>query len=668
MIVSWNWLKQYVPLEMSAQELAQRLTMAGLNHEGTTEVEGDLAIELEVTSNRPDCLGHLGIAREVAALWDLKLQVPTAQVNESGPRVQTLTSVQVECPKLCPLYTARVVRGVRVGPSPAWLRRRLRTVGISSVNNVVDVTNYVMLECGQPLHAFDLARLDQRRIVVRQARPGETLLAINHRTYTLEPWMCVIADASRPVGIGGVMGGAETEVSEQTTELLIEAAWFDPVTIRNTARRLNLHSPSSYRFERGVDPHWVDWASRRCCELIVEVAGGEVAQGVIAVGTVPPPPQPILLRWSQIPRILGIEVPRETVLSILSRLGLKPQEQGDRVQVQVPSWRRDLQREADLVEEVARLYGYDKIPEDAPVPLAPVPQQPREEVICRVQQVLTAAGFHEALTPSVVDQNQWQWWHPWTSLDPLCTQTPVLGRAQLLRQTLLPSLLSCYATNEKLGNESIELFELARVYLPQPGSLPQEPLVLALVSQREYATVLGILQALVKRITGKGRLEIRPSGQVVFSQHSAQLWLEGELLGYLGQVAPEAAKALEVRQVPVVAELRMEVLLDQAQLVPQYRPVPETPAVRYDINYVVPVEVTWAQLEQVVLRAAGELIERVQYRETYQNQSLARDGKKKILFSLWFRDPQRTLTHEQTHRLKAQIDQAAQEAFGAQLG
>ncbi len=668
MIVSWNWLKQYVPLRMSVEELTRRLTMAGLNHEETFEVDGDLAIDLEVTSNRPDCLGHIGVAREVAALWDLELTLPAARPPEEGPPVEELTSVELACPELCPLYTARVIQGVKVGESPAWLRRRLKTAGISSVNNVVDATNYVMLECGQPLHAFDLDRLEGQRIVVRRPHQGETLLAINHRTYELEPWMCAIADARRVVGLGGVMGGAETEVSPQTTNLLIEAARFDPVTIRNTARRLNLHSPSSYRFERGPDPRGVDWASRRCCELILEVAGGTLARGVIAVGEEPPPQPKITLRLSQLPRVLGIEVPQQTVVRILRALGMEPKLQNGTVQVVAPSWRRDLEREIDLVEEVARLHGYDKIPEDASVPLAPVRTSPQEQVIQRVQQVLVAAGFHEALTPSVVDESHWRWWHPWTSEDPLCTQTPVLGRARLLRQTLVPSLLDCYATNEKLGNEQAELFEVARVYLPQPGSLPQEPLLLALVSQRDYASVLGVLQGLVHCVTGQQELTVRPAGQVVLSSRSAQLWLGQELLGYLGQVTPEAAKALDVRRVPVVAELRLEVLLQQARLVPRYTPVPDTPAMRYDVNYVVPSRTTWAQIKQVVQQAAGELLERLQYRETYLNQQLAQQGRKKVLFSLWFRAPGRTLTHDEANRLKAQIDQAAFRELQAQLG
>ncbi|RMG38759.1 MAG: phenylalanine--tRNA ligase subunit beta, partial [Planctomycetota bacterium] len=310
MKTSWDWLNEYVRLEVAPQEAAERLTMAGLNLEELLERDGDVVLDLEVTSNRPDCLGHIGVARELAVLFGQSLRIPNAEVSESDTPAETLTSVTIECPDLCPRYVARVIRGVRVGPSPDWMQRRLRAIGIEPINNVVDATNYVLMECGQPLHAFDFAKLAGQRIVVRRARAGEKILAINHREYELSPEMCVIADAERPVAIGGVMGGAETEITEQTRDVLIEVAEFAPLSIRNTARRLNLHSDSSFRFERGVDPCQLDWASRRCCELILATAGGELARDCVWAGE-PPPQTPcrVRLRFAQVPRLLGIEVP-----------------------------------------------------------------------------------------------------------------------------------------------------------------------------------------------------------------------------------------------------------------------------------------------------------------------------------------------------------------------
>jgi len=399
MIVSWNWLKQYVTLDMPLEQLQRRLTMAGLNHEETREVGGDLAIDLEVTSNRPDCLGHLGVAREVAVLFGRELHVPQARPPEGDTPVEKLVEVQIDCPDLCPRYTARVIRGVKVGPSPRWLVRRLQTVGLTPINNVVDISNYVLMECGQPLHTFDYAKLKGPRIVVRRPRPGESIEAIDHRIYDLSPQMCVIADAEDPVAIGGVMGGAATEISAETTDVLVEAAEFNPVSIRNTARALNLHSDSSYRFERGVDPMGVDWASRRCCELILELAGGELARGVVDVGRRPPQPQLITLRLSQIERILGIEIPLERVREILLALGLREVEDGARgregkesasatLTLLPPSWRRDLTREIDLVEEVGRIHGYDAIPEDVGVPMVASRRPERDRVIERIRTVL----------------------------------------------------------------------------------------------------------------------------------------------------------------------------------------------------------------------------------------------------------------------------------------
>jgi phenylalanyl-tRNA synthetase beta chain len=351
MIVSWNWLKQYVPLDMPREELERRLMMAGLNHEGTEQVGDDLAIDLEVTSNRPDCLSHIGVAREIAVLWGTELTLPAAAPAEdsppaaeaapgrvmkqdaaSTPPVGKPVKVRIDCPDLCLRYTARVIRGVSVGPSPGWLVRRLAAIGLAPINNVVDISNYVLMECGQPLHTFDFGKLDGGEIIVRRPLPGETIQAIDHKTYRLEPDMCMICDARRPVAIGGVMGGAQTEISPATREVLVESAEFDPVSIRNTARTLNLHSDSSFRFERRVDPEGLDWASRRCCELILEEAGGQLAAGAVDVGQPPPERKPITLRFAQLKRILGIDVPPERVRAILLALGNVEEGSGVRVQ------------------------------------------------------------------------------------------------------------------------------------------------------------------------------------------------------------------------------------------------------------------------------------------------------------------------------------------------
>ena len=375
MIVSWNWLAQYVRLDMPVEALTERLALTGLNHELTEDVGGDLAIDLEVTSNRPDCLGHLGVAREISVLFDKTLRIPDPNPRCNGEPVETCAAVTIEANDLCPRLTARVVSGVAIRESPWWIRKRLETLGVRPISNVVDVTNYVMFECGQPLHAYDLDMLKGKKLIVRRALPKEQLRAINNKVYELNPDMLTIADAERAVGLAGVMGGFDTEIGTNTRNVLIEAARFDPMSVRKTSRALALFSPSSYRFERPLDPEITEWASRRCAELILETAGGSLHPGVIDVGTRPETRAPVTLRLDQIARVLGITIDREIAARILIALGLKPTGQTPTtLSFAPPSWRSDLEREIDLIEEVARVHGYEHIPEDRAVPLTSAPR------------------------------------------------------------------------------------------------------------------------------------------------------------------------------------------------------------------------------------------------------------------------------------------------------
>jgi phenylalanyl-tRNA synthetase beta chain len=675
MLVSWDWLKQYVRLDMPPAEVEERLMMAGLNHEDTHPVGRDLAINFEVTSNRPDCLGHLGIAREISVLFELPLTLPAADPRESAEPVAKLARVRVENPRECPRYTARVLRGAKVGPSPRWLQSRLATVGIGSINNIVDITNYVLLECGQPLHAFDLTKLADREIVVRQARANETFLAINHKSYTLDPSVCVIADAKRAVALGGVMGGADTEVSVSTSDLLIESAQFDPVSIRNTARKLNLHSDSSYRFERGIDPAGVDWASRRCCELILEICGGELAAGMIDVGGPPAAREPITLRFAQLKRVLGIDVDPQRARAILTALGNREkQHDASRVEVVPPSWRRDLAREIDLVEEVARIHGYDKIPEDASVPMAPSHRTPRDRVLARVRQALCAAGFDEAMTLSAVEEDWSAAFSPWTDKPPLKSSTPVLRRADLLRRSLVPSLLGARQTNESLANPRIELFETAHVYLPQaPGELPAEELMVALTSGGDYWAVKGVVESLLAALDPCAVLEARPTAQQLLdAERSAELHVRvgdgpRHRLGYLGEVTAAGRAAFDLRGATTVAELSIEALANIAQLVPQYRQPPVFPAVSRDLNLVVDESVLWADVAKTVTAAAAPHVENLEFQDVYRDVARLGPGKKSLLLTLTLRSDSGTLTNEEADQIRACVVQACQTAHGAQL-
>jgi phenylalanyl-tRNA synthetase beta chain len=669
MIVSWNWLGQYVRLDMPVEVLTERLALTGLNHESTSEVGGDLAVDLEVTSNRPDCLGHLGVAREVAVLFGKRLLEPDPRPAESGAAVSQRTAVAVEAPDLCPRFTARVISGVKVGESPWWLRKRLETIGVRPVSNIVDVTNYVMFECGQPLHAYDLDRLAGPRLVVRHAQRGERLTAINNKVYELAPEMLVIADAERPVGLAGVMGGLDTEIGAATANVLIEAAQFDAITVRKTARALGLHSPSSYRFERPLDPERTEWASRRCAELVLELAGGTLHPGVIDVRGATPERAPIRLRHAQIRRVLGIDVPIDRVRAILAALGLEPLGGSDEwSDYRPPSWRSDLEREIDLIEEVARVHGYEHIPENRPVPLASSPRAPRERVENEVRNALTACGFDEAVTFSLVSEELSVPLEPGTAAAPIQVEHSSRKRENALRQSLVPSLLAARSHNEAHGNPDAELFEIANVYRPRPGAvLPEEPTLLGLVSGRDYFGLKGVVEAVLARLHLDGELVVRPASVAGFAAgRGAELLLGDAHLGYLGEVDRARLDALELRAASTAAELRFDVLVARAELVPRYRPLPPFPAVARDLSLVVPGDLAWSALADVASKAAGSSLEAVSYLDTFRGGNLAA-GSQSVHFGLRFRHPERTLTGEEVDRAVKAVVDACAGRFGATL-
>ncbi len=481
--------------------------------------------------------------------------------------------------------------------------------------------------------------------------------------------MCVIADAAHAVGLGGVMGGAESEISDGTTDVLIEAAEFAPRSIRSTARALNLHSDSSYRFERGVDPAGIDWASRRCCQLILETAGGTLAAGVIDVGRKSEPGKPVTLRFSQLQRILGIEVPADEVRRILTALGMEPTNKPDCTEVIPPSWRRDLTREIDLVEEVARIHGYDQIPEDVRVPMAPSARSPQDRVLEKVRHVMTACGFHEAVTVSLVTEQWVSVFCPWTKGTPLRSTISPIGTANCLRQSLVPSLLGIRRSNEAASNPEINLFEVAKAYLPQASGLPQEVPLLSWTADGDYFTGKSLVEALLDELHAEGKLEIEDVDESVvgefFAPQAAQLRLGGELLGYVGQVSEAGRKVFKLRGKTTVGELRLSVLESQARLIQTSQPVPTYPPVQNDLNFIVDETLRWGDLAATVRAQAAGLLEHIEFRETYRDKLLA--GKKKLLFSFTLRSPEGTLTGDDVARVREKIITACQQQHGAAL-
>ncbi|WP_166830683.1 phenylalanine--tRNA ligase subunit beta [Thalassoroseus pseudoceratinae] len=685
MLVSWNWLKEYVALEMSVEELTDRLTMSGLNLEGVHHpLESEVAIDLEVTSNRPDCLGHIGVAREISVLFDQELSIPTPHLVESTTKASDATSVSIEDESLCPQYIARVIRGVKIGPSPDWLVRRLQTASFRynsekqeyetyrPINNVVDITNYVMLECGQPLHAFDFHKLHGEKIVVRRAKSKEKLTAIDHKDYELSPENLVIADADRPVAIAGVMGGADTEVTEGTTDLLIEAADFAALSVRSTARKLKLHSDSSYRFERGVDPEGIDWTSRRCCELIHQIAGGDVLAGSVVAGrTEPPTRPPIVLRFSQLKRILGIEIPRETATRILVELGMEAGANPDtHTEFVPPSWRSDLTREADLIEEVARIHGYDKIPDDADVPLTASAPTLRERTVNTVRDILTAAGFFEAITPSLVTADSGSMFQSRPDTPPLAIEHSDFRRLNTLRQSLIPSLLESRRENERQSNANAQLFEIAKVYLAaKPGAAEEqvEPTMIGLVTGRSFRELKGVLETLAKRVNRTVTLEVKPSGIPQFIPgRGAEVLLNGEMWGWLGELDPEVGDRLSLQDPVTVAEVSLAALERLTDLTPQMEDLPKYPSMQRDFNFALDESVAWRELADTIQSSGGPLLESVEFDSQFRGKQLGANKKSYIARVTW-RSPDRTLTSEEVETFQKAVIETVEKKLDASL-
>lgn len=694
MIISTNWLAEYVSLSVSADVLVERLLLSGLNHESTRTIGADTAIEIEVTSNRPDCLGHIGVAREAAVLFARPLHIPDPRLQEAAVAAAADIAVEILEPQICPFYSARVIKGVRVGPSPQWIVDRLATVGVASVNNVVDVTNYVMLECGQPLHAFDLAKIRGGRVMVRRALPGETFTAINHKTYPLTDAMGVIADAEGAVALAGVMGGAGTEIASDTTEILLESAQFAPLSVRAAARGLVLASASSYRFERVPDPAAVDWASRRAAAMIAEIAGGHVSRGVVEAGNLKASPATIPLRNRRVAEVLGIEIPPERQQAILIGLGFVAESvdaAGSRWRA--PTWRRDCWREIDLVEEIARIEGYDKVPENEPIAARPVAESARERTLRRASEVLVAAGLCEAMTRSVVGEPLEVTASPWGDTPPLVCAPPLVRGADRLRRTLLPSLLEARAVNVAVGAQRPDLFETARGYLARPGdssgkasrdrptatSPAEEPLLVSFVIGGGFAAAKGLAEAVLERLglvagaVSDARVVVRPVVLDLFAPgRVGEIVLErpghpAERVGVIGEVAAAALAAAGLKDPVAAAELRLDRLEFAVDREPSRCRPSDFPAIERDVNLIVDQAVPWGDIATAIDDGGGALLEECRLVQVWTDAERLGAGKKSFVVSLRLRSNAGTLSGEEANRTVEAVVAACGRQCGAVL-
>jgi len=682
--ISLNWLTDYVDVSLPVGELAGVFKRIGLPVEETIATDTDVVLDLEVTSNRPDCLGHLGVARELAAATGKQFNPPQIGTLPASGRTSELTSIEVLAPDLCPRYTARVIRGVKVGPSPAWMVERLEAVGMRSINNVVDATNYVLMEYSQPLHSFDYDKLEGRRIVVRRAAGGEVLVSIDRTKCELDETMLVIADARGPVAIAGVMGGLNTEVSESTVNVLIESAQFDPLSIRRTSRKLQLMSDSNYRFERGVDPVAIDEASLRACQLIVASGGGSVAEGLVDVWAKPHAPAEVAMRPARCSALLGIEIPAQRQERILAALGLAPMRRGERIICTIPPYRADLTREIDLIEEVGRIHGYDNIPVGGQVTHAVVPDRLATQIRRLAGEALAMAGFDEAVTFSFVDAVEAELFghERHVTIDKLTRKTN-----NVLRPTLLPSLLSACKTNQDAGNDEVCLFEIAACFPAAKGTgdgdngndkdngndndngkrLPDEYTELALASTGDLAELRGAMETLVQHLAPRARLTVSPRDYPHLAPgRAATVLLDGKAIGSIGQISDPILHHYGLERPIAAAAVRFQPLIDAAQLIRIYEPLPRLPAVRRDLSIIVDESVTWQQLSEAIAGIDQPLRQSLAYVTTYRGKPVP-SGRKSVTVALEYRAADRTLRREEVDSQVEEIIAAMRKDFSAEL-
>ncbi|KKM10212.1 phenylalanyl-tRNA synthetase subunit beta [Clostridiales bacterium PH28_bin88] len=648
----------------------------------------DQVLELDLTPNRADCLAMVNVAREVAAVTGGHLHLPEISLKPEARNAADMTSVDIEATDLCGRYVAKIIENVKIGPSPQWMQKRLLAAGVRPINNIVDITNYVMLEMGQPLHAFDYHTLEGRRIIVRRGRPGESIVSLDKVTRQLDPEMLVIADAVRPVAIAGVMGGLDTEITASTTTVLLESAHFDGASIRRTSRQLGLRSEASMRFEKGVDINGTVAAADRAAQLMADWAGGRVAAGEVDAYVRPWTPPVITLRMRRVNEILGTALTMEQILEVLRRLHLEVRVKEEHsLEVTVPSYRGDLTTEIDLIEEVARIHGYHLIPTTLPggaTGRSKKTAAQRLEEICR--EVLAYAGLNEVITysfvnPAVFDRLTLPSGHPWR--DTVAIKNPLSEDQSVMRTTLLPGLLEVAARNVNRRATSLALFELGRIFLPREGGeggLPRERLVAAGLATgwvdrgwqqkpllMDYYYLKGIVEELFARLGLQG-YRFMPVGDFpgLHPGRTAEIQVDGENLGFIGELHPEVQENYDLPERTCVFQLDFETMQSLLKGLKQYVPLPKFPAVTRDMAIVVSVEVPAAEIGQTIQATGGELLRHYRLFDVYQGAQISA-GKKSLAYTMVYQSAERTLTDEDVHVVHRRILQVLADRYGAEL-
>jgi len=681
MEISIEWLKEYVEINESPKKLQDDLTTIGLLVESVEEVKGTHVLDIEVTSNRPDCLSHIGIAREVAAFYGRPLRYPPMQEALSVSTDTIPYEIEIKDEDLCPRYVALVLDGIQVGTSPSWMQKRLEAAGMRPLNNIVDITNYVLLEMGHPLHAFDYDVLRQGRIVVARARQGQRMETLDGIDRVLDSEMLLINDGEGPVGIAGVMGGLNSEISSSTTRVLLESAYFQPASIRRTSKKLGLSTEASYRFERGADWDNTITAIARTCYLIEELAGGRIAGSLKDVYPVKKEPVRISLRRKNATALMGVNISSEFIESTLQRLDFKMERQGDDAwEVKCPTFRADMEQEADLIEELARFHGYQNIPATLPPSKTVGIHSPIYGIENTVRNFLVGQGYSEAINLSFASITDHQEFPPLQG-DRVAVKNPLTEDTQFMRSTLAPGLIRSAKRNFNYSLRLVRLFEIGKTYVPGDGGLPVEKNKLGILGTGGFADenwmnpsadfgffhLKGLITALLQTIRVRS-FEIVSTDRIAWLNpaEAAVLKIGDEIVGVLGSLSASLENKYKLKQPVYIAEIDFEALVSSTFADISYRPLSKYPSVERDMSIVVNRDLAYGEIQRKIEGLKIPELMNVSLIDVYEGKNIP-EGKISLTVRLTFQDAESTLTIDRVQNFVDTVLSSLKQTFGAEL-
>ncbi len=670
MKISYNWLKEYIKFKESPAGIADALTQSGSEIKAIDRSGGDHVMDMEITPNRSDCLSYIGIAREVSALTGKAVKMPPLKIKE--PSGKAPFTVDIKDKDLCPRYTARLITDAKVAESPGWLKKKITVMGLRPVNNVVDITNFVLFELGQPLHAFDYDRIKGGSLIIRRARRDEKMTTIDNVERRLEKDMLVIADKERPVALGGVMGGLDTEVTEATKNVLLESAYFNPTSIRRTSFKLALMSESSYRFERSVDPGTVLPASNRAALLIKDICGGKIG-ALIDKGIRPKKGQTVALRIERLNKILNLGLKEAYVKKVLTALGLKASSgRKGTVKVSVPTFRQDVNYEIDLIEEIARMHGYKNI--DTTIPRV-IPHHERKllpwRVKEKVREVLTLMGLNEVITCAMLSRTNLQKVFGRDMPEAIAVKNYLSFDQEIMRTCLLPSMLTPLSHNINRGVKDLKIFEIGNVYrkdLKPADGYSTTNICIAMTGlfssgwQREKRPVTFLdLKGILKKLCFN--LGLDPKKLTIDVQ--SQVEYDGKAIGNMTALSARVRDAFDLRQEIFIAEINIGAL-SFINLDKRFRDIPKHPSVKRDISLIAGDNVSFEKIASLVKKQAGEFVERIEPFDEYTGKHIPPD-RHGLAFRIEYRDRKRTLTAAEVDKMHSAIRKSLVEELGVTL-